>query len=118
MAAVNPYLQVEKLSFAVGDKTLFHDISFGIAEGQHVGLIAQNGTGKTSLLNILAGHEEPESGTVTFRRDLRVAYLEQTPVFPEEMTVMEACLWHCKAKWVLPYLLHDFLSYSYRYCRL
>ena len=90
MAAVNPYLQVEKLSFAVGDKTLFHDISFGIAEGQHVGLIAQNGTGKTSLLNILSGHEEPESGTVTYRRDLRVAYLEQTPVFPEEMTVMEA----------------------------
>ena len=107
MAAVNPYLQVEKLSFAVGDKTLFHDISFGIAEGQHVGLIAQNGTGKTSLLNILSGHEEPESGTVTYRRDLRVAYLEQTPVFPEEMTVMEACLWHCKEE---PRRIQEYLT--------
>ena len=96
MAAVNPYLQVEDLTFAVGDKTLFHDISFGIAEGQHVGLIAQNGTGKTSLLNLIAGHEAPEHGSITFRRDLRVAYLEQTPTFPEGLTVMEACLWRCK----------------------
>ena len=107
MAAVNPYLQVEKLSFAVGDKTLFHDISFGIAEGQHVGLIAQNGTGKTSLLNILAGHEQPEGGTVIFRRDLRVAYLEQTPTFPEHMTVMEACLWHCKEE---PRRIQEYLT--------
>jgi ATP-binding cassette subfamily F protein uup len=96
MAAVNPYLQVEGLRFVVGDKELFHDISFGIAEGQRIGLIARNGVGKTSLLNIIAGKEEPEAGTVVFRRDLRVAYLEQTPSFPTEMTVMEACLWHCK----------------------
>ena len=96
MAAVNPFLQVENLSFAVADKELFHDISFGIAEGQRVGLIARNGTGKTSLLHILAGKEQPEGGTVVFRRDLRVAYLEQTPVYPPEMTVMQACLWHCK----------------------
>ena len=95
MAAVNPYLQVEGLRFAVGDKELFHDISFGIAEGQRIGLIARNGVGKTSLLNIIAGKEEPEAGTVVFRRDLRVAYLEQAPSFPKEMTVMEACLWHC-----------------------
>ena len=95
MAAVNPYLQVEGLRFAVGDKELFRDISFGIAEGQRIGLIARNGVGKTSLLNIIAGKEEPEAGTVVFRRDLRVAYLEQAPSFPKEMTVMEACLWHC-----------------------
>ena len=96
MAAVNPYLQVEGLRFAVGDKELFHDISFGIAEGQRIGLIARNGVGKSSLLNIIAGKEQPEAGTVVFRRDLRVAYLEQTPSFPMDMTVMEACLWHCQ----------------------
>ena len=107
MAAVNPFLQVDNLTFAVGDKTLFRDISFGIAEGQHVGLIAQNGTGKTSLLNLIAGHEEPESGTITFRRDLRVAYLEQTPVFPEGLTVMEACLWRCKEE---PRRIQEYLT--------
>ena len=107
MAAVNPYLQVEDLTFAVGDKTLFHDISFGIAEGQHVGLIAQNGTGKTSLLNLIAGHEAPEHGSITFRRDLRVAYLEQTPTFPEGLTVMEACLWRCKEE---PRRIQEYLT--------
>ncbi len=107
MAAVNPYLQVEDLTFAVGDKTLFHDISFGIAEGQHVGLIAQNGTGKTSLLNLIAGHEAPEHGSITFRRDLRVAYLEQIPVFPEGLTVMEACLWRCKEE---PRRIQEYLT--------
>ena len=107
MAAVNPYLQVDNLMFSVGDKTLFHDISFGIAEGQHVGLIAQNGTGKTSLLNLIAGHEEPERGTITFRRDLRVAYLEQTPTFPEGLTVMEACLWRCKEE---PRRIQEYLT--------
>ena len=107
MAAVNPYLQVEDLAFAVGDKVLFHDISFGIAEGQRVGLIAQNGTGKTSLLNLIAGHEEPEHGTITFRRDLRVAYLEQTPSYPAEMTVMEACLWQCREE---PRRIQEYLT--------
>ena len=82
MALVNPYFQVDNLTFSVGDKVLFHDITFGLAERQRVGLIAQNGVGKTSLLNIIAGREQPESGTVTFRRDLRVAYLEQSPSFP------------------------------------
>ncbi|MCR5180973.1 MAG: ABC-F family ATP-binding cassette domain-containing protein [Bacteroidaceae bacterium] len=96
MAAVNPYLQVDGLSFSVGDKVLFHDISFGIAEGQRIGLIAKNGTGKTTLLNLIAGREQPESGSIIFRRDLRVAYLEQTPHFPQEMTVLEACLWRCR----------------------
>ena len=62
MAAVNPFLQVDHLTFAVGDKVLFRDVSFGIAEGQRVGLIAQNGAGKSSLLKLIAGEEEPESG--------------------------------------------------------
>jgi len=107
MAAVNPYLQVENLCFSVGDKELFHDISFGIAEGQRIGLIARNGTGKTSLLNIIAGKEQPESGSIIFRRDLRVAYLEQTPVYPPTMTVMEACLWHCKEE---PRRIQEYLT--------
>ena len=107
MASVNPFLQVEDLTFAVGDKVLFHDISFGIAGGQRVGLIAQNGTGKTSLLNILTGREQPEQGTVTYRRDLRVAYLEQTPSYPTEMTVMEACLWQCREE---PRRIQEYLT--------
>jgi len=107
MAAVNPYFQVDGLSFSVGDKELFHDISFGIAEGQHVGLIARNGTGKTTLLNILAGREQPEAGTVTFRRDLRVGYLEQTPHYPEQMSVMEACLWQCREE---PRRIQEYLT--------
>ena len=78
----------------VGDKTLFHDISIGIGEGQRVGLIAQNGTGKTTLLNILAGVDEPDEGEVVLRSGIRVGYLSQTPEFPSEMSVMDACFWH------------------------
>ncbi len=107
MALVNPFFQVDNLSFAVGDKVLFHDISFGLAERQRVGLIAQNGVGKTSLLNIIAGHEQAESGTVIFRRDLRVAYLEQTPSFPSHMSVMEACLWKCREE---PQRIQEYLT--------
>lgn len=107
MAAVNPFFQVDNLSFAVGDKVLFHDISFGLAERQRVGLIAQNGVGKTSLLNIIAGREQPETGTVIFRRDLRVAYLEQMPSYPEGLTVMEACLWQCREE---PRRIQEYLT--------
>ena len=107
MAVVNPYFQVDNLSFSVGDKVLFHDISFGLAERQRVGLIAQNGVGKTSLLNLIAGREQPESGTITFRRDLRVAYLEQTPSYPEDMTVMQACLWQCREE---PRRIQEYLT--------
>ena len=78
----------------VGDKTLFHGISIGIGEGQRVGLIAQNGTGKTTLLNILAGVDEPDEGEVVLRSGIRVGYLSQTPEFPSEMSVMDACFWH------------------------
>ena len=78
----------------VGDKTLFHGISIGIGEGQRVGLIAQNGTGKTTLLNILAGVDELDEGEVVLRSGIRVGYLSQTPEFPSEMSVMDACFWH------------------------
>lgn len=94
MAAVNPYLQVDGLTKRIGERILFEDISFGIAEGQRVGLIAKNGTGKSTLLNIISGKESYEEGTIVFRRDLKVGYLEQVPVYPEELTVMEACFWH------------------------
>ena len=89
-----PYLQVENLTKSFGDLVLFHDISFGIAEGQHIGLIARNGSGKTTLLNILAGKEGYDDGKITFRRDLRVGYLEQSPQYPGELTVLEACFYH------------------------
>ena len=93
MAAVNPYLQVDGLTFGVGDKTLFRDLTFGVAEGQRIGLIARNGTGKTSLLNLLAGVEEPDGGTIVYRRGISVAYLEQSPSFPDHLSVLDACLW-------------------------
>ena len=85
------YLQVEALTKSFGDLVLFRDISFGISEGERVGLIAKNGSGKTTLLNILTGKESPDSGSVVYRRDLRVAYLEQDPVYPENLTVIQAC---------------------------
>ncbi|MCF0198575.1 MAG: ABC-F family ATP-binding cassette domain-containing protein [Bacteroidaceae bacterium] len=94
MASVNPYLQVEHLTRRVGDRVLFSDISFGIAEGQHVGLIAQNGTGKTTLLNILAGLDSYDEGQIIYRNGLTVGYLEQSPRLPMEMTVLEAAYWH------------------------
>lgn len=94
MAAVNPILQVDNLTKSFGDLLLFHQISFGLAEGQRVGLIAKNGSGKTTLLNILSGKEGYDGGDIVFRRDVRVAYLEQSPVYPEELTVLEACFWH------------------------
>ena len=89
-----PYLQVENLTKSFGDLVLFHEISFGIAQGQRIGLIAKNGSGKTTLLNILAGKEGHDEGNITFRRDLRVGYLEQSPSYPEELTVLEACFHH------------------------
>lgn len=88
------YLQVENLTKSFGDLVLFSDLSFGIAEGQRIGLIAKNGSGKTTLLNILAGKEGYDEGRITFRRDLRVGYLEQSPSYPSELTVLEACFYH------------------------
>jgi ABC transport system ATP-binding/permease protein len=91
MANPIPYLQVERLKKSFGDLLLYDDLSFGIAEGQRVALIAKNGTGKTTLLNILTGKEDYEAGSVVFRRDLRISYLEQEPDLPKEATVLEAC---------------------------
>ena len=91
---MTPYLQVENLTKSFGDLVLFNGISFGIAEGQRIGLIAKNGSGKTTLLNILADKEGYDEGKITFRRDLRVGYLEQSPKYPEELTVLEACFYH------------------------
>ena len=87
-------LQVQNLTRSVGDRVLFRDLSFGIAQGQHVGLIAQNGTGKSTLLNILAGKDYPDEGEVVYHNDIRMGYLEQTPVCPMDLTVIEACFWH------------------------
>ena len=88
------FLQASELTKRVGDKTLFHNINIGIGEGQRVGLIAQNGTGKTTLLNILAGVDEADEGEVILRSGIKIGYLSQTPEFPAEMTVMDACFWH------------------------
>ncbi len=85
------YLQIDGLTKSFGDLVLFEDITFGIAQGQKVGLIARNGAGKTTLLNIIAGREDYDSGTVVFRSGLRVGYLEQTPSYPEGLTVLQAC---------------------------
>jgi ABC transport system ATP-binding/permease protein len=86
------YLQIEHLTKSFGDLLLFNDISFGISDKQRVALIAKNGTGKTTLLNIIAGIEDYDAGTISFRRDLRVSYLEQSPDFPKELSVIDACL--------------------------
>jgi len=86
------YLQVENLTKSFGDNLLFENISFGIADNQRVALIAKNGTGKTTLLNIIAGNEDYQGGNISFRRDLRVGYLDQNPDFPKELSVIDACL--------------------------
>lgn len=97
MALVNPYLQVDGLTKRIGDRVLFEHISFGIAEGQRVGLIAKNGTGKSTLLNIIGGKDGYDEGSVVFRRDLNVGYLEQAPSYPPDLTVIEACFSHGNA---------------------
>ena len=86
-----PYLQVENLTKTFGDLTLFRQISFGVSQGQHIGLIAKNGSGKTTLLNILSGKEGYDEGKITYRRDLRIGYLEQSPLYPDNLTVLETC---------------------------
>ena len=90
---MTPYIQVQHLTRRVGDRTLFSDLSFGIAQGQKVGLIAKNGTGKSTLLNILAGKDSADEGQVVLHNSLRVGYLEQTPHYPADLTVIEACFW-------------------------
>ena len=86
------YLQVENLTKSFGDLLLFENIAFGISDNQRVALIAKNGTGKTTLLNIIAGIEDYDGGTISFKKDLRIGYLEQSPSFPEHLSVIDACL--------------------------
>ncbi|MDR0682443.1 MAG: ABC-F family ATP-binding cassette domain-containing protein [Dysgonamonadaceae bacterium] len=85
------YLQVDNLTKSFGDLLLFKNISLGIAEGQRIGLIAKNGTGKTTLLNIITGKENYDSGEIVYRKNLKVGYLDQNPVFPPGMTVLQVC---------------------------
>lgn len=85
------YLQVENLTKSFGDLVLFENISFSVGERQRVSLIAKNGAGKTTLLGIIAGNDSADNGTVTTRRDLRIAYLEQNPHFSPGMTILQAC---------------------------
>jgi ATP-binding cassette subfamily F protein uup len=94
MAKENPYLDVQHLTKSFGSLVLFHDISFSVAEGQKVGLIAKNGTGKSTLLSILSGKEGYDSGEIIFRRDLRVGMLEQAPDFDPAESVLDACFNH------------------------
>ena len=92
MAAVQPYMDVQSLGKRIGDRVLFWDVTFTINEREHVGLIAKNGTGKSTLLSILAGREGYEAGSIVFRNDLKIGYLEQTPTFNPKQTIMEAVL--------------------------
>ena len=108
---MTPYLDVQHLSKSFGALQLFQDISFSIGEGQRVGLIAKNGTGKSTLLSILSGKEGYDSGDIVFRRDLKVGFLEQSPVFDLDESVLDACFNHqgeeekvLKAKQVLTQL--------------
>ena len=89
-----PYLDVQNLTKSFGAQVLFKDISFSIAEGQHIGLVAQNGTGKSTLLSILTGSESYDSGNIIYRNDLRVGMLEQNPKFDPKESVLDACFNH------------------------
>lgn len=89
-----PYLDVQNLTKSFGAQVLFKDISFSIVEGQHVGLVAQNGTGKSTLLSILTGKESHDAGSIIYRNDLRVGLLEQSPKFDPEESVLDACFNH------------------------
>lgn len=91
---MTPYIDVQSLTKSFGAHILFNNISFSIAEGQHVGLIAKNGTGKTTLLSILAGKESYESGSIIYKKDLRIGFLEQAPQFDPDESVLDACFNH------------------------
>lgn len=86
-----PFLDIQNISKRFGDRLLFQNISFSIAEGQHVGLIAQNGTGKTTLLSMLNGEESADSGEIIYRNGIKTAYLKQEPKFADNDTVLSAC---------------------------
>ncbi|MED9898109.1 MAG: ATP-binding cassette domain-containing protein [Prevotella sp.] len=94
MANQIPYLDVQNLTKRFGAQVLFDNISFSIAEGQKVGLVARNGTGKSTLMSVLMDKEGHESGDIIYRRDLKVGYLEQSPKFDPEESVLDACFNH------------------------
>ena len=94
MASQIPYLDVQNLTKRFGAQVLFDNISFSIAEGQKVGLVARNGTGKSTLMSVLMDKEGHESGDIIYRRDLKVGYLEQSPQFDSEESVLQACFNH------------------------
>lgn len=115
MASQLPYLDIQNLTKSFGAHVLFDDISFSVAEGQRVGLVAQNGTGKSTLLSIITGKEGYDSGSIIFRRGLKVGFLEQSPVFNPDDSVLDACFNHngdddkiLRAKQILTQLkIHD-----------
>ena len=94
MAKDTPFLDVQHLTKSFGSLLLFEDINFSVAEGQHVGLIAKNGTGKSTLLSILIGKEGCDSGDIIYRRDIRIELLEQSPSFDPSESVLDACFNH------------------------
>ena len=117
MGTETPMLEVRNLTKSFGSLVLFENICFSVAQGQKVGLIAKNGTGKSTLLSIIAGHEGADRGSVVFRRDVKVGFLEQSPRFNPEETVLDACFNHkgeeekvLKAKQVLTQLKINDLS--------
>lgn len=91
---MTPYIDIQNLTKTFGVRTLFRNISFSIAEGQHIGLIAKNGTGKSTLLSIIAGKEGYDAGSIVTKRDLKIGFLEQSPEFDENETVLDACFNH------------------------
>ena len=108
---MTPYIDIQNISKAFGAHVLFDNISFAVAEGQHIGLIAKNGIGKSTLLSIVAGKESQDTGNITYKRDLKIGFLEQTPHFDPEESVLDACFNHkgnpdmvVKAKQVLTQL--------------
>ena len=117
MGTETPMLEVRNLIKSFGSLVLFENICFSVAQGQKVGLIAKNGTGKSTLLSIIAGHEGADRGSVVFRRDVKVGFLEQSPRFDPEESVLDACFNHkgeeekvLKAKQVLTQLKINDLS--------
>lgn len=94
MAKEIPYLEVQNLTKSFGSLVLFENISFSIAERQRVGLIAKNGTGKSTLLSLLSGKDGYDAGDIIYKRDLKVGFLEQSPVFDPDDSVLDACFNH------------------------
>ena len=91
---MTPFLDIQNLTKSFGSQILFKNISFSVGEGQKVGLVAKNGTGKTTLLEILSDHEGYDEGNIIYRNDIRISYLKQIPEFNPEVSVLDACFNH------------------------